>query len=122
KQTRSHGKNSFVFPILYGSYWGSVAYELWHKIDRWKLSTVDGVGLYDVLKSKGINRLGDKKNPESDSFYAHIKRVEENFNNRFKHWSTEKVHWWSQYEDRGWFPLMTGFVCSGVYSYNNLMN
>ncbi len=78
------------------------------------MTTADGTCLYAHLRSKGIDNL--------EQFTKHIKTVEEKFNNRFSHWSQEKDKWWDLYLKRGWFPLLTGFVCHGVFSYNNLMN
>jgi DNA polymerase I-like protein with 3'-5' exonuclease and polymerase domains len=114
KTTRSFAKNQYVFPTLYGSYYVSCARNLWSQIGRGKLTTAAGLGIYQHLERKGI---GDQK-----QFEAHIKRVEEKFNARFPTWSREKIRWWEQYLERGWFPLSTGFVCKGIYSYNNLMN
>ena len=123
KDARFHTKNSFVFPQLYGSYWGNCANNLWQNIERSDIRTKNtDVRLYDHLKRQGINSLGSTKNPSSDSFMGHVKRVEERFNGRFSYWSEQKDVWWDQYLKRGWFPLKTGFVCPGVYSYNNLMN
>ena len=114
KEARFYAKNQFVFPILYGSYYVNCAKHLWEHIGRGDIRTVDGVGLYDHLIENGI---GDEV-----SFESHIKVVEDNFNRKFPTWSSQKEVWWEQYLKRGWFPLSTGFVCHGVFSYNNLMN
>jgi len=119
KKARYHGKNSFVFPILYGSYWGNAAENLWIGASTVK---IDDVPLLDHLRSQGIVSLGDKKTPMPGTFRHHIKQVEENFNQRFSHWSESKDRWWDDYLGRGWFEMQTGFVCHGVFSYNNLMN
>lgn len=122
KAARGMGKNKFVFPILYGSYWGSCAEALWAVIDRMDLKTVDGVGLHEHLSSVGINALGNKKHPEMDSFYRHVKKVEQRFGDRFPVWRDKKEVWWNEYLKRGWFKMMTGFVCKGVYTKNNIYN
>lgn len=114
KMTRSIAKNSFVFPILYGSYYVSCADALWNAIDLHELATVDGVRLHEHLRTKGIST--------QKQFEQHIKKVEERFNRKFPTWSERKEEWWNLYCERGWFPMMTGFVCNGVYSRNNLMN
>lgn len=114
KPARSTAKNAFVFPVLYGSTYRNCSKNLWSQIHRQELSTAAGVGLYEHLRSKGIH---DQK-----AFELHIKGVEDRFNKRFPHWSSEKDVWWDLYLKRGWFPLSTGFVCHGVFSYNNLMN
>ena len=112
--TRGFAKNKFVFPTLYGSWWKSTGNDLWTFIERAHLATKDGVDLYTHLKSKGIK--------DKEAFLQHIKKVEEDFNKKFPTWSEEKTKWWDTYLKNGEFPLMTGFVCRGVYSYNNLMN
>lgn len=114
KPARSFAKNQFVFPILYGSYFKNVAPHLWEMIGRGNLETKAGVPLYEHLASKGIDNLED--------YTLHIKDVERSFNERFSHWSNEKTKWWDLYLKRGWFPLMTGFICKGIYKFNNLMN
>lgn len=114
KATRGEAKNKFVFPTLYGSYWKNTGRDLWNAIGKSKLTTVEGESLYDHLSSIGISG--------QDQFTQHIKSVEESFNDRFSHWSKSKDAWWKDYLRNGEFPLMTGFVCRGVYSYNNLMN
>lgn len=118
KPIRSLAKNKFVFPELYGSYWKNIGRDLWNVISKERLSYTDDDGaavpLYDHLASKGIHDVED--------FLAHVKRVEEQFNQRFSHWSSQKDVWWKDYLRNGEFPLMTGFVCRGLYSYNNLMN
>lgn len=112
--TRGFAKNKFVFPTLYGSWWKSTGNDLWTFIERAHLATKDGVDLYTHLKSKGIK--------DKEAFLQHTKKVEEDFNKKFPTWSEEKTKWWDTYLKNGEFPLMTGFVCRGVYSYNNLMN
>jgi DNA polymerase-1 len=114
KDCRAFAKNQFVFPELYGSYYVSMAAGLWTSISRAGLKTKDGVGIYEHLRTKGIRTAKE--------FEGHIKRVEQKFNERFAHWSRAKDRWWQKYLERGWFPLATGFVCPGIFSYNNLMN
>lgn len=113
KAARGTGKNSFVFPVLYGSYWKSIGGNLWDQATRQGLE-VDGVPMMDHLASKGIHNR--------EQFLEHIKKVEENFGNRFPTWRTARDQWWDQYLQNGEFPLMTGFVCRGLYTRNNVMN
>lgn len=114
KPVRGTAKTYMVFPELYGSWFKNCARNLWERISIEDLKTAEGVGLYEHLRSRGIGNL--------DAFTNHIEGVERWMNQLFSHWSNEKDRWWKQYTDRGWFQLMTGFVCSGIYSYNNLMN
>lgn len=125
KNSRYFAKNQFVFPILYGSYYISCAKNLWNVIHRDKITTTDGVGLYDHLLEQGITELGDlnpRNDPRPGTFEKHIKEVEEDFNKKFPEWSEKKEKWWDKYVKNGQFRISTGFVCSGVYSRNQLMN
>ena len=114
KAVRSEAKNKFVFPTLYGSWYKNTGKNLWQAITRSKLTRADGVCLFEHLRQKGIS--------SETQFIEHVKKVEESFNQRFSHWSNAKDEWWDSYLKNGEFPLMTGFVCRGIYSYNNLMN
>ena len=114
KNVRSYAKNQFVFPTLYGSYYKNTGIGLWASIAKAGLTTADGVPLQQHLEQKSIFTEED--------FIAHIRGVEQRFNERFPAWSEKKEKWWQQYLENGWFPLSTGFVCAGVFSYNNLMN
>lgn len=122
KGARGVGKNSYVFPRLFGSYWRAIAGNLWIHIERQQLKTKSGVGLYEHLAQHGITELGDGKEPAPGGFAEHIRGVERRFDERFSHWASEKEVWWQQYLQRGWFELKTGFVCRGSYSRMNLMN
>ena len=125
KQTRFNAKNCFVFPVLYGSYYVNCARNLWNAIDTDKLETVDGVGLKKHLKSKGIKELGlcdHEYDPEEGTYESHVRDAEEEFHNDFPEWARRKRQWVDRYEERGWFRMMTGFVCSGIYSRNDLYN
>jgi hypothetical protein len=74
----------------------------------------------------GIVELGDcdpRAKSAEGTFEDHIRQVEDRFwNERFhvyRDWRTMRV---KQYKSRGWFDLPTGFVCSGVYSKNQVLN
>ena len=114
KDVRSHVKNKFVFPILYGSYYKSTGHDLWHAIRLNNLKRKDGVHLFEHLADKGIR--------SEEQFIDYMKTVDEKFNKLFPDWSQSAVKWWNDYCERGWFPLMTGFVCHGVFTRNFLMN
>jgi DNA polymerase-1 len=114
KPVRADAKNKFVFPKLYGSTYKNIAKNLWAAIARADLRKVDGTPIAEHLKTKGIH---------SESQYIdHIKRVETKFEEKFPHWCKQKDVWWNSYCENGEFPLLTGFVCRGIYSYNFLMN
>jgi DNA polymerase-1 len=109
---RFFAKNQFVFPILYGSYYGNCAKNLWKESKG--LSCQDGMPLQEHLSDMGMARYQD--------FEEHIQNVEREFNVRFPTWSSRKEQWRRDYVRDGYFDLMTGFRCSGVYSINQLMN
>lgn len=125
KKVRYCGKNMFVFPQFYGSYYVDCAKALWEAMDRMKL-TVGNVPLKEHLKSKGITRLGEcdpEKKPKKGTFEHHIQQVEENFwGNRYKVYAKWKQKWFRDYLDRGWFDLLSGFRISGVYRRNEVIN
>lgn len=125
KEARYCGKNMFVFPQFYGSYFQQCAPNLWKAIRKLKLN-VDGVSLTKHLKSKGIRGLGacdPTERTQPKTFEQHIKDVEEDFwGRRFKVYTEWKERWLELYEERGWFAMLTGFVCRGVYKRNDVIN
>lgn len=114
KGIRHFGKNGFLFPRLYGSTAKNISINMWTMLHQTPTKTVGGVDLRTHLKNKDIRTQHE--------FFLHIESVESKFNRRFPKWSEDKDVWWDLYLRRGWFPLATGFVCAGVFSYNNLMN
>lgn len=125
KDARYCGKNKFVFPQFYGDWWLSCAKQLWVHIDRMNLKTNDGVPLKKWLRSKGIKSLGtgDPNNVKPNSFEAHIKKVEEHFwNKRFKVYKQWKEDWWEEYQDKGYFQMLSGFVVFGELNRKDCIN
>lgn len=111
---RFFAKNQFVFPQLYGSWWKACARNLWSAIDKAGLKTVDGIGLKEHLADCGISGFAE--------YERHVEEVEDRFHGRFPTWAERKERWWARYEKKGWFRLLTGFVCSGVYTRNQAYN
>jgi len=114
KDIRYCGKNSFVFPQLYGSWYEPIALNLLTAITSMKLKTKDDKELRKHLIRKGIGN--------GDDFTDHIKGVEEDF------WNTYHVHkdwqegWIKNYQKTGYIEMMSGFRCFGVMSKNQLLN
>ncbi|MBT7929474.1 hypothetical protein HN682_06130 [Candidatus Peregrinibacteria bacterium] len=114
KDVRYCGKNNFVFPELYGSWYKPCAFTLLASIKEMKLKRVDGVGIRKHLKQQG---LGD-----TEDFIQHVKEVEEWF------WNTYHVHkkwqkkWLADYAKKGYIEMLTGFQCGGQLSTNKLLN
>lgn len=114
KDIRYCGKNAFVFPQLYGSWYEQCATNLMANINTMKLKTKDGVGLKKHLKSKKLSNI--------NAFSRHIEKVETEF------WETYHVHhkwkegWIANYRKKGYIEMLTGFRCGGVLSKNQLLN
>jgi hypothetical protein len=88
--------------------------------------TKNGSTIEDLLNANGITELGDcdfDAKPRPGTFEAHIADVENRFwNQRYKvyrDWRKMRV---AQYRRQGWFDMPTGFVCSGVYAKNQVLN
>ena len=118
KQTRHAGKNKFVFPEFYGSYWGQVGDNLWKAIALNKLCVGkknDGISLYDHLKRKDIHNV--------DDFKQHIKQVEDWFwNDQFTVYNQWKKDWVAEYHRKGYFDSLTGFRYQGILKKNEVIN
>lgn len=110
------GKNMYVFPEFYGSYWMDCSRNLWEACGRMKLETTSGVTLLDHLRSVGIKKLGDagkNEEPRKGTFQHHIKAVENRFwNERYHVYNEWKKQTWTAYQHRGYCELYTGFVCT----------
>jgi hypothetical protein len=91
-----------------------------------KLTTVDGVPLFDVLSKKGITELGDcnpKEKPRRGTFEKHISDVQQDFwGRRFKVYDGWKKQWFADYQRNGFIRMKTGFVVSGSYKKNQIIN
>ena len=125
KGVRYVGKNGMVFPKLYGSWWKKIAHAMWSEIDARKLTRLDGVGLKEHLKSKGIDRLGDcdpRMGPEPGTFESHIKKTEEWFLKKFHVFAERSDKAWADYLKTGVWQMITGFVVRGIYSKNQRLN
>lgn len=126
KQTRYCGKNMFVFPQFYGDWYKDCARHLWEAMDKLHLETVSGMPMAKHLARKGIRSLGacdSNEDPEPGTFEAHIQRVEREFwRERFPIYAAWKRKWYTQYQERGWFQTLTGFICQGYMRRNEVIN
>lgn len=126
KQARQTAKGGFVFAEFYGDWYKQVAQNLWNGIDRNKLTTPDGVSLFEHLKARGITGLGEcnpKKDAVKGTFEYHIKGVEDRFwNKRFKVYHAKRLSWLEEYKRQGYIDIVTGFRCNGPMSKNQVMN
>jgi DNA polymerase I-like protein with 3'-5' exonuclease and polymerase domains len=120
---RQAAKNGFVFPQFYGDYYVNCAQNLtgrWCKLPKGRWNDRHGIPFEGTtiaahLISKGIKSY--------EKFEEHIKQVERNFwSRRFKVYQQWKDDWWEDYQDNGYFDLLTGFRCSGVMKKNDATN
>lgn len=115
KKIRYVGKNGFTFAEFYGSYYGDIAPAMWEAIDEFQLVTEDGIPLYDHLASKGLTTL--------EKFMEHIQKVEHAFwTERFPGYAEWKYQWYTDYLQKGYFDLLTGFRCQGPMRRNEVTN
>jgi hypothetical protein len=122
KQARQLIKAGFVFAHLYGSYHKNMAPYIYGNA---KDITVEGMSVFKWMKKKGVRELGDcnpKERAQPRTFEYHMKEVEEWFDDYFDVFKSGREEWFRSYDARGWFRLMTGFLCQGLYSRNMLLN
>ena len=125
KDLRYYGKNGFVFPRLYGSYYPQIARKMWIAVDQKGLKSTSGTPIKQILKEQGIAKLGacdPKKDPQKGTFEWHLKKVETNFDKQFSTFAKSREKWFKQYRELGWFPMLTGFRIEGLYTKNAVMN
>lgn len=138
KDMRYAGKNGFVFPEFYGSYFAQCAPRLWEVISQFKLRLPDGTPLKKHLKRKGIKELGSVEGISGyptrgriatppGTFMEHLRQIEEDFwGRRFKVYADWKRSWYEQYLRDGYFLTHTGFKCvfgkGGLLSKNDATN
>jgi uracil-DNA glycosylase family 4 len=105
KAERYLGKNGFVFPTIYQSYWKNTATNLWDCDKDTK----------QHLKNSGFKTL--------DDYRKHVKSIEDWFwNEQFpvaRDWSKQTI---KDYEEKGYIDLVTGFRCWGPMSRNEVIN
>ena len=127
KQMRYCGKNMFVFPSFYGSFYKQCAPNLWKAIKEHKLKLNGGIPLKKHLKKEGYSELGDcdfdNDDEQPGTFVDHIKQVEKSFwKDRFQVYADWKRKWFSDYEATGSISTLTGFQISGNYKRNDIIN
>ncbi len=114
KEIRYLGKNGFVFPQFYGSWWKEIAAALWKSSMAKKIKTNSGKSLRLHMR---------RKFPEFELFETHIKKVEDRFwNKKFKTYCDWKDKWYRSYLRKGYFDTKTGFKCQGLMERNQVIN
>lgn len=124
KTLRNAAKNGFVFPQFYGDYYGNNALGIcrwvglpvrgrWHDDSGMKWPGGDHIGGH--LRRNGI--------PSLEAFKRHLEKIEHHFwNERFPVYDRWKRRWFRQYQRKGYFEMLTGFRCSGVMGFNDVVN
>jgi len=124
KVLRGGAKNGFVFPQFYGDYYANNAVSLatWGNLPTYgKFNEKQGLML---MTGKTLGQhLIDKGIKDFDDFLEHLKHIEDDFwNNRFKGYNAWKKRNVQEYYQNGFLETLTGFVCSGLLSRNDINN
>jgi DNA polymerase-1 len=127
KPTRQSTKGGFVFAEFYGDWYKQVTKNLWDDVERYHLTTKEGVALATHLAAQGITERGAcdpaQRVPTPGTFEAHIRKVEDRFwNERFKVYHAKRQAWIDEYKRQGYIDIVTGFRCGGPMSKNQVMN
>jgi DNA polymerase I-like protein with 3'-5' exonuclease and polymerase domains len=123
KDMRYLAKSNFVFAEFYGSWYKNCAPALWDgSKPEW---------LEHLKRKTGISELGECRLPENGTFFDpvpgtfehHLYEIEKDFwGRRFRGYADWKKSWYAEYQGRGYFDMLTGFRCAGVYSKNEAVN
>lgn len=125
KEMRYLGKNGFVFPRLYGSYYIQIARNIWEAMVKQDLKMTNGESVKSHLSDKGIVELGlldSKISPREGTFEGHMKKVETRFDEDFPTLAKGKEDWIRQTKEEGGFTTVTGFQMKGIMSNNLILN
>jgi DNA polymerase I-like protein with 3'-5' exonuclease and polymerase domains len=124
KGLRDVGKNMFIFPEFYGSYYAKCAQAIWKAIGRRKLRVrkpddvpgePTGIRVTKLLKRQGIETY--------EAFENRVRQTEDWFwNDCFPKYAAWRKEWFRKYLERGWFRSLSGFVWHGVYDRNQTFN
>lgn len=126
KTVRDYAKNRFVFPQFYGSVWFQCAPHLWEGVQGAGVVPGTDKTLLQVLKSKGIKRLGScepRQDAETGTFGRLVQDAERAmWKDRFKVYAQWKYDWWDEYQKRGYFHTHTGFTVGSPLKRNEAIN
>lgn len=126
KVLRGLAKGGFVFAEFYGDWYKQVTQTLWGSASKEELKTADGVPVIEHLRGCGIVGRGEcstKSEAKAGTFEKHIKDVEDRFwNERYRVYHEYRKQLVDDYRRNGWFQLVTGFTCSGLYTKNQVIN
>jgi len=113
KEIRYSGKNGWVFPQFYGSYYKNCAPDLWD--NYLDLETASGITLKKHMAKQGIKTVTD--------FIAHCKTVEDKFwGKRFRVYKKWKDAINEEYQKTGCISTFLGFQFTGYMTRNECTN
>jgi DNA polymerase-1 len=116
KAIRFEAKNGLVFPLFYGSFYGSISRNLFPKL---KEMTTGEMTVFEHLRSKGIiNSLSSA----SKDFEEHVKQVEKKFWTRFSKSKLYQEQSYKDYVKNGYVEQKFGFKGKGWMSKNDISN
>jgi len=117
KQMRQVGKNAYVFPTLYGSYWQNTAPAILS--DAGDLEIEPGFTVFDHLVDVGI--IKSKRNPVDD-YRKYVKEVEGEFWKKLRIAKKWQERQWKFFAQHGYLETIFGFECRGYLSRNQILN
>jgi len=113
KEIRYSGKNGWVFPQFYGSYYKNCAPDLWD--NYLDLETASGITLEKHMAKQGIKTVVD--------FINHCKEVEDKFwGKRFRVYKKWKDAINEEYRKKGYISTYLGFQFVGYMTRNECTN
>jgi len=123
KALRNLVKGSFVFAEFYGSWYKNCAPSLWKQAEpEWLAHLARKTGITELGECK-LPRDGEFFDPVPGTFEHHVAVIEKDFwGRRFRGYAEWKKSWYADYVKRGYFDMLTGFRCAGVFSKNEAVN
>jgi uracil-DNA glycosylase family 4 len=117
KDIRFEAKNGATFPWFYGSYWRSVARNLFNQV--MDMECYEGITVFEHLQAVGIIK---NRGRAYEEFEAHIKQCEAKFWHKFKEVKKWQEWAWKSYLEKGYIEQLFGFRCSGWLTRNDVVN
>lgn len=123
KPCRQLIKAAFVFAEFYGSWYKNCAPSIWKQAQpEWLAHLERKTGIRELGECK-LPKNGEFFDPEPGTFEHHLAAIEKDFwGRRFRGYAEWKRQWYADYVGRGYFDMLTGFRCSGVFSKNEAVN
>lgn len=123
KPCRQMIKAAFVFAEFYGSWYKNCAPSIWKQSEpEWLAHLERKIGIKELGECK-LPKNGEFFDPEPGTFEHHLAAIEKDFwGRRFRGYAEWKRQWYAEYVGRGYFDMLTGFRCSGVFAKNEAVN